>query len=84
MISKKQIITLVVVLALIGLAGIIMSVNKNTDNQSGEQVTVLDQGKTADDLIDGDNKLIDNTNADNSAKTKNMTDIKEFSYEVLK
>lgn len=88
MISKKQIITLVVVLALIGLAGIITSVNKNKNiNKQNEQpVTVVDQDTNLDNLTNSNEQLANNTKTEdiNSVKTKTMTDIKEFSYEVLK
>jgi FKBP-type peptidyl-prolyl cis-trans isomerase len=89
MISKKQVITLVVVLVLIGLAGISMSVNKtkNTNsNQEGEQVVTQDQNTDEGDLTNGNEELINNIKVETntSAKSKTMTDIKEFSYEVLK
>lgn len=79
MISKKQIITLVAVLILIGLAGIIVSVNKNKNvevEQEEVKVTNQDQNTVPDDLVKGDEKLQDNS--------KKMTDIKEFSFDVLK
>ncbi len=87
MISKKQIITLVAVLVLIGLAGISMSVNKakNTNsNQEGEQVVNQDQNTDLGDLTNSNETLVDNKKAENPAKSKTMTDIKEFSYEILK
>ncbi len=85
MISKKQIITLVVVLALIGLAGISMSVSKNKNTENDQSEVVTDQDIESSDLTNSDNKLIiNNTKAENPAKSKTMTDIKEFSYEVLK
>jgi FKBP-type peptidyl-prolyl cis-trans isomerase len=86
MISKKQIITLVVVLVLIAIAGIIMSVNKKTDTIVDQQVNIQNQDTPLEELTNNSETLIDNTKAENnnSAKPKTMTDIKEFSYEVLK
>ncbi len=80
--NKKQIITWIIVLALIVLASVSVSMNKakkaevsnqnQADNQN--QAVIQDEPVTTNDVLQ-DNK---NTN------TKNMTDIKEFSFVTLK
>src|SRR3989344_4324632 len=83
MMNKNQIITLVAVVVLLVLAFWAMSASKEKvpNNDVTENINSVENENEQNKVV-GDDKLIETDLAKNG-KTKNMTDIKEFSFDVL-
>lgn len=82
MISKKQWLTLVAVAVLLVLAFILISSNKRNDKEVDDINNEANTENTVNDQVGDTDKLKDESIKIDTKKI--MTDIKEFSFEVLK